>query len=204
MPKKELDTEQKIKEAARKIFQQKGFAGTKTRDIAEASGINLALMNYYFRSKKKLFDEIMIETLQSFFSGVIEVLNNEETTIKEKINKFVEHYIDMLSENPNVANFILESVRESPEEYVSKIGLLEGVKGSVFIKQFQEAMMKGEIPPINPIHLMMNLMGLVVFPFIAQPMVTTVLGIPNDKFLDIIQERKRLIPLWVESMLKIH
>lgn len=203
MSKKELDTEQKIKEAARKIFQQKGFSGTKTRDIAEASGINLALMNYYFRSKKKLFDEIMLETLQSFFSGVIKVLNNEETTIKEKINKFVEHYIDLLSENPNVANFILESVRENPEEYVSKIGLLEGAKGSVFIKQFQEAMMKGEIPPINPMHLMMNLMGLVVFPFIAQPLVTTALGMPNDMFLDVIQERKRLIPLWVEAMLKV-
>lgn len=203
MPKSELDTEQKIKEAARIIFQEKGFAGAKTRDIAEAAGINLALLNYYFRSKKKLFDEIMIETMQSFFSGVLLILNNEETTIKEKISQFVEHYIDLLSKNPNVANFILNAVREDPAAYISKIGILNQAKGSLFIKQFQEAFVKGEIPPINPIHLMMNLMGLVVFPFIAQPMVTTAVGISNKDYLDILQERKRLIPLWIESMLKV-
>ena len=44
----ELTTEQKIIEAAQKIFTQKGFAATRTRDIAEESGINLALINYYF------------------------------------------------------------------------------------------------------------------------------------------------------------
>jgi AcrR family transcriptional regulator len=49
-------TEEKIKQAARDLFQEKGFSATKTRDIAERSGINLALLNYYFRSKSKLFD----------------------------------------------------------------------------------------------------------------------------------------------------
>jgi AcrR family transcriptional regulator len=59
--KKELDTttEAKIKAAARVVFHKKGFAATRTRDIAEEAGINLALLNYYFRSKEKLFDIIM-------------------------------------------------------------------------------------------------------------------------------------------------
>ncbi len=57
-------TEEKIKEAARRVFTQKGYAATRTRDIAEESGLNLALINYYFRSKEKLFDIIMLEHLQ--------------------------------------------------------------------------------------------------------------------------------------------
>ena len=44
-------TEEKIKEAARTVFHKKGFAATRTRDIAEEAEINLALLNYYFRSK---------------------------------------------------------------------------------------------------------------------------------------------------------
>ena len=71
---KEKDTEQKIKEAAKKVFQQKGFAGTRTRDIAEEAGINLALLNYYFRSKKKLYEIIMLESLREFFAGVLLIL----------------------------------------------------------------------------------------------------------------------------------
>ena len=43
----DLSTEQKIKEAAQKVFMKKGYAATRTRDIAEEAGINLALLNYY-------------------------------------------------------------------------------------------------------------------------------------------------------------
>ena len=116
---KELDAEFKIKEAARIVFQEKGFDATRTRDIAEAADINLALLNYYFRSKKKLFDLIMTETLQSFFSGVISVFNDEQTTLKEKVSIFVNHYIDLLTENPNIAPFILNTIRNNPEEYIT-------------------------------------------------------------------------------------
>jgi AcrR family transcriptional regulator len=203
MATKEKDTEQKIKEAARNIFQEKGFAATKTRDIAEAADINLALLNYYFRSKKKLFDLIMVETMQSFFSGIIKILNNEKTSIKEKIQDFVDNYIDFLSENPNVAHFIINTVRESPDEYVQKIGLLDLAKDSAFFKSFQDAVLKKEIPAINPLHLLLNLMALVVFPFIVQPMFTAVSGLPKEAYFEMMTERKRLIPLWIESMLSV-
>ena len=54
MNEQEQSTEEKILEAASEVFTEKGFAGTRTRDIAEKAGINLALLNYYFRSKEKL------------------------------------------------------------------------------------------------------------------------------------------------------
>ena len=68
--KMDVDTQTKIKNAARLMFHRKGFAATRTRDIAEEAGINLALLNYYFRSKQKLFDIIMMETMQSFFQAM--------------------------------------------------------------------------------------------------------------------------------------
>ncbi len=203
MSKKEKGTEYKIKEAARKVFLEKGFTATKTRDIAEEADINLALLNYYFRSKKKLFDIIMTETLQSFFSGVISMFNDERTTLKEKVSLFANHYIDLLSENQNIAPFLINTVRENPDEYIAKIGILDKAKESFFVKQFMEGITKGDIPPINPLHFMVNLIGLVVFPFIAQPMISAISSIPEDQFLNTLQERKRLIPLWMESMLSV-
>lgn len=62
----DTSTEEKIKEAARTVFHKKGFAATRTRDIAEEAGINLALLNYYFRSKQRLFELIMVETTAAF------------------------------------------------------------------------------------------------------------------------------------------
>lgn len=200
----EKDTENRIKEAARKIFQQKGFAATKTRDIAEEAGINLALLNYYFRSKKKLFDIIMVETMQSFFAGLFGIINHEKTSLREKIQLAVEIYIDFLSENPDIPSFILNEVRQKPEEFAQRFGILEKMTNSFLLKQFAEEIQAGTVPPINPMHFMFNLPGLVVFPFIAAPVVSNVTGIPRDAIIEVIQERKRLIPLWINEMLKVH
>ena len=85
--KTEDSAEKKILEAARKLFTEKGYDATKTRDIAEEAGINLALLNYYFRSKEKLFEIIMLENIGHFFQGVLVIVNDEKTTVQEKIEK---------------------------------------------------------------------------------------------------------------------
>ncbi|MDN3670454.1 helix-turn-helix domain-containing protein [Echinicola jeungdonensis] len=94
-------TEGKIKTAARKVFQQKGFAAARTRDIAEEPGINLALLNYYFRSKGKLFDLIMME----------------------------ENKADLILEIPS--NFERDLVREKKEDLFLAINAINGTKASV-------------------------------------------------------------------------
>lgn len=203
MAEKDQDTEEKIKAAASKIFHEKGFVSTKTREIAEASGTNLALVNYYFRSKKNLYDIIMVETLQSFFSVIVNILNNESTSLQEKLDAFVNAYMDILEENQNLAPFIINAVREHPEDYLDKLGFVEKVKDSSFMHQFQEGIAKGEIPPINPIHFMLNVVGMTVFPFIVQPMISTALQVPKELYFSMIQERRRMIPLWIDSMMKV-
>ena len=58
MSEKELNTEQTILEAAKKIFIHKGMDGARMQEIADEAGINKALLHYYFRSKDKLFEAI--------------------------------------------------------------------------------------------------------------------------------------------------
>ena len=77
---KDSSTEEKIKIAARHVFHIKGYAGTRTRDIAEEAGINLALLNYYFRSKEKLFEIVMMETLRDFLQSLTSVFNDMESS----------------------------------------------------------------------------------------------------------------------------
>ena len=84
-----MNSEERIKAAARKVFHQKGYAGTRTRDIAEEAGINHAMVNYYFRSKEKLFQIVMIETMTYFFQGISAILNEETTSLEQKIEQVV-------------------------------------------------------------------------------------------------------------------
>jgi AcrR family transcriptional regulator len=191
-----LSTEEKIKAAAQRVFMKKGYAATRTRDIAEEADINLALLNYYFRSKEKLFDLIMMEKLSKFFGGIAPVLNDPGTTLEQKFTLVSNNYIDLLIANPDLPLFILSEVRTNPERFVSNLPVAKIIDSS-FIKQLQERQ-----PDVHPLHFLMNLLGLSVFPFIMRP-VFRASGVMSDKmFKTRMEERKAAIPKWMVAMLK--
>lgn len=198
----DTSTEEKIKNAARIVFHKKGFAATRTRDIAEEAGINLALLNYYFRSKEKLFDIVMFETMQHFFKSIAVVVNNKQTSLATKIDVIVANYIDMLIANPNIPLFLLNELKMQPDELVKKMGMREVLMNSSFIKQFQQGVKDGKITPIHPLHFFVNIISITVFPFVASPIIKGMGDLSQQQFEALMQERKTLIPKWINASLK--
>ncbi len=199
---KDISTEEKIKEAARTVFHKKGYAATRTRDIAEESGINLALLNYYFRSKSKLFEIIMVETMSTFFQTVLAVLNNTETSLDDKVEDIASRYIDLIIREPEIPGFILSEIRSNPVGLTEKIPIREIVFKSVFFQQYKAAVETGEVKEPNPLHFLMNIMGMIVFPFIAKPMLMGSHNLNDKEFNQLMEERKKLIPIWIKAVMK--
>lgn len=198
----DISTEERIKQAARNVFYRKGFAATRTRDIAEEADINLALLNYYFRSKQKLFDIIVIEALSNFVKTIQFVLNDEETSLEEKIQDLANNYIDFIREEPHVPTFIVTEIRNNPKELLNKLPVREILSKSVCFRQYREAVKLGRINEPKPLHFLMNLIGLIVFPFIAKPLIMEANNFKASAFDQLMQERKKLIPLWIKAMFK--
>lgn len=191
-------TEEKIKAAARKVFTKKGYSAARTRDIAEEAGINLALLNYYFRSKEKLFDIVMMENLQQFLLGLKSVLHNEKSSLSEKVAVIAEEYINMLKANPDLPVFVLSEIRTNPEKLADTMKVKTLLLESVFFKQLMQAT-KGKI---HPMHLLINIMGLTVFPFVAGPLLQHVGNMKTEDFHKMMDDRKKLIPVWFDSITK--
>jgi len=202
-PENDPSTEDKIKHAARQVFHQKGYAATRTRDIAEAAGINLALLNYYFRSKEKLFDIIMLETMQRFMQTIGTVVNNPHSSLQEKMEALADRYIDVFKKEPEIPLFIMSELRSNPKNLLDNLRPKEFLMQSVFVKQFQQAIKDGKIPPQPFLHFMMNLLGLIIFPFIASPMFKNMGDLTDKQYTAIIEDRKKMIPLWIKAMLKV-
>lgn len=198
---KNSSTEEKIKEAARKVFTQKGYAATRTRDIAEESGLNLALINYYFRSKEKLFDLIMTEEIGGFAGRVIAIINNEQTSFYEKVAAIADNYIDFLIDHPGVPLFIINTMNNDPEQFFSKIGLQDHKKPPVIIMQLMEILMK-EKKDVHPMSIMINLMGMVVFPFLATPIAQKIIQMNKEELIVNMEQRKKLIPIWMKAIIE--
>ncbi len=195
-------TEEKIKNAARLVFHKKGFAATRTRDIAEEAGINLALLNYYFRSKQKLFDIIMLETMQGFTKSLLAVFNETNTTLDEKFEIFADRHIELLLKNPGVPIFMLSEMRSSPDTLFSKIGAVDMILKSHFIKQFNEAVKASKITAVHPLQVIMTMLGMTAFPFVAKPLLKGMGNLSEDDYTKLMLERKKLIPRWIKAALK--
>ena len=197
-------TEEKIKEAARRVFTRKGYAATRTRDIAEESGYNLALINYYFRSKEKLFDIIMLDNLHLFIHSVMAIVNDPSTTLQEKIEILISHYIDMLIKNPDIPIFVLSEINANPAKLASKLGFSKLQHGNIYlVKQWNELAATKNTPKINPLHIIMNVLSMTIFPFVASPLLRNRTGISIEEFNKLMEERKKLIPVWINTLMKV-
>lgn len=94
---KNKDAEKDIINAARNIFHKKGFKEATMRDIATEANTNLAMVNYYFRTKEKLFYIIFDETFMILINRVSKDILQKEVSIEEKIKVMTSEYVDFLS-----------------------------------------------------------------------------------------------------------
>ena len=197
----DLSTEEKIKKAALKLFTRKGYAATRTREISQEAGINLALLNYYYRSKEKLFELVMTEILQNFFRGITGILNDQKTSLDEKVHIFVANYTGLLKQQPDLPLFIFHEIRLNPEKLASKMGVNEVFK-SYFFQQLKREMDRKKIVRIHPLHYVINMIAMCVFPFIGAPLLKHIAGMDDKSFEMLIDQRVALIPKWVSATMQ--
>src|SRR5258705_1621443 len=85
-----------IIDTALQLFSEKGFEGASIRDIAEKASVNVAMVNYYFGSKDKLFEKI-VEYKSALTRGILdEILHNKNLSPIEKIEMVIVAYIEKL------------------------------------------------------------------------------------------------------------
>ena len=93
------DTEARILRAAKHVFLRKGVAGSRMQEVADEAGVNRALLNYYFRSKKKLAEAVFIRVATSFGTTLMAALGSDKP-LREKLEEVIDLQISLLLENP--------------------------------------------------------------------------------------------------------
>ena len=118
--KPDTSTEEKILEAAKKVFTSKGMYGARMQDIADEAGINKALLHYYFRSKQKLFEVIFAAAAQKLFTK-INFIFESDMPLFEKIEHFTEEYITVMMESPYLPLFVLNELSQDSQAFLNKV-----------------------------------------------------------------------------------
>ncbi len=187
--KKDNSTEEKIKQAAKEVFISKGFAGCSTREIAKASGMNVALVNYYFRSKSQLFALIFNAAMEDFTNTMVEVFGRD-LSLPEKMRILIDKEYDFLSKHPELPAFIInETNRESGISFTNA-GFFEKISQTGIFEQCIEAQQKGEMREIDIRNMTLLILSNCHYPFMSKNMMKSMLKIDSNQWKEAIELHK--------------
>jgi len=199
----DLNTEEKILQAARSVLFAKGYAGSRMQDIADEAGINKALLHYYFRSKEKLFEVIFTDAIGRILPAVTLIFGDDDLHIFDKLRKFCSIYIHTWIEHPYIPMFVLHELHTNKGEGIDKI--LKKVSGKPIMAVFttiEKAVRNKEIRPISPPQLMLNIMSLCIFPFVGKPVFKKIVGIPDKQYEAILEARTTEVAEFIIEAIK--
>jgi AcrR family transcriptional regulator len=174
--------EQRILAAAREEFIGHGLRGARMQSIADRVGVNKALVHYYFRSKEKLYDAVLKDTMATIVAALHKALppGAEESDLRLLLRKIVTAYIITFQENPNFPRFIIRELADGGTRLPQLIDTAILTVGDLPLRihrLLEEGMKQGVIRPTKRVHFLLNLLGMCVFTFIARP----ILGLINER-----------------------
>ena len=181
----EQNTEQKIIEAAQEEFMLKGFAGARTTAIAEKAGVTHAMFHYYFRTKEKIFEKIISQKMGLLASLIKESIISGNLPLEEKLRHIIDCHIDFISENPELPGFLVREIFGNQERLAlvrSKIESFAPILVANLQNELDRGHNEGKYRKIDARMLLIDIISLNVFAFMAAPLVNVVLsGFMDDK-----------------------
>lgn len=201
------NSEEKIAESALEVFVNKGFAGARMQEIADQAGVNKALVNYYYRSKEKLYEVVFKRLLGPMVENLASILD-DEADIFTSIEKLIRRHFRFINNHPEGPLLIAKELsfsREKKKGGISNV-LVNQIRESgipkKMLKKIQNAVDQGEIRAIDPIHLIVNIMSMNIMYVIVKPVFIGIFDQNNDDLKNFENDREDEIVSLVISSLK--
>lgn len=190
---KDSQTEQQIKDAARRLFFAEGRFNATTQEIADAAGVNRTLVNYYFRSRDLLFDQILKEARDTMDQRLDMAMSNE-TSFKKKIEHFIDIFTEQAFTYPYLDIYMVTRINEDVEkqnEIISDLKKTDRVKN--FLKDVEVEIKKGTVEKMEPVQFLINLISLLSHPVVIQPLFKKLFNYSDKQYKQMLVARKELI-----------
>ena len=177
-----LSTEDKIKEAAKRVFVAKGFDGCTSREIAKEAGLNVSLVNYHFKSKQALFESVFNAVMEDFLLTTIKVFS-QQMDLRSKMRIFIDREYEFLSQHPEIPGFILKEIcREDDCISANSSVLLKKVEEAGIFTEIIENQEKGELRKIDITNIMLLIMSNCQYPFMGKELMKEIRSVSDEQY----------------------
>lgn len=166
---------------AEELIANNGFVGTSVRDIAKKAGVNVAMISYYFGSKEKLLQKLLIYRTENSRNLLTSLKKNEHIDSWKKIEAIVDYYVDTLLENRKFHTIISRQLSMIQDE--KTIALLIKIKKAsrTLIQEIlDEGQRKGIFKEVDTLLLITTVIGTISQVSMSKPFYKDLLSL-SDK-----------------------
>lgn len=184
------DSYDRILDAAEALFAERGYDRTPIKEIARRSGLNSALIYYYFGRKQGLYTFVLRRVLSGVTYRMRSALDMTAKTPADAVRQFVRVQSELLADNPRIPRLVLRELAEHQSGFIAP--LLREFAVGVF-DRLCELIRKGQRsgafdPALDPKFTAISIVSQVFYIHLAQPSVAVVLDhgdrkIPREALL---------------------
>ncbi len=187
-----------ILQAAERIFAEVGEAGARTETIAEAAGVNKAMLHYYFRSKDGLYRAVLNEHLKQFHRQAVKVLAARGPA-GAILLRYVGMHFDFMGARPYYPRLFIRMAMSDDLGFRRLIRRRLAPLSRKLAALIERGVRSGEFNGLDSEHAAISLIGLTVFYFSA---VRVVAGANPYRKASLAQRRREVFKFVRHAMFK--
>jgi AcrR family transcriptional regulator len=185
--------EERILAAATEAFAAHGYFGARTQTIADAAGVNKAMLHYYFRSKENLYGHVIKAAFVRILTQAREAWLHKGP-LETRLERVVDSYMDNYEKNPGFIKIILREVVDGGERFRKIFGEMKdiGPLTSDFtpVDLVQRVADELGLSPNAAVHLIVNLIGMCIISFTSPPLLESLLNFDVSDFQGFLKDRR--------------
>jgi len=167
-PQRSSATRSTILGAAAAVFAEAGLAGARTDAIAATAGVNKALLYYYFKSKKALYQAVVEDHFRDFNQQALELLGTEGPA-REILLRYVSLHFDFMTTRRRYASLYHQLMVAGGRPLEKLVRQFFVPRSEAFVKLLERGMRAGEFRRADSMHAAISIVAMIVFYFSAAP-----------------------------------
>jgi AcrR family transcriptional regulator len=170
----------------------KGFSGCTTREIAKSVGINVALLNYYFRSKGKLFELILEAALSDLIDGMVDVFHQDKS-LEDKTRLIIDKEFEFFKKYPEFPLFIHAGLNQESDTEMDLSSFLGRLYKTGIFEQCEKAQAEGKMRKVNMINVTLLFMSNCHFPIMSKKLISGIYQISEEEHENLLIAHQEIV-----------
>lgn len=196
--------EERIIDAAKSVFMEKGYTDACMSEIAERVGINRPGLHYYFRTKDKMFNAVFSMIVASVIPKFQDIITNRDLSLSVRVERVVEVYYNLLQENPYLPLFMLREIDRDVDFLLKTFSDLKVEHFFAELKNYLlEEMDKGRLRRVPLRIVFLTFYSALTFPFVSRKLMRETMMEKGEDFRNVLDEWKPYIISQMVNLLSV-